>query len=98
MKNRIGVILEYTQTFVVGVDSLREILQQLSSEKDKWWVKKETANSLILGHIGPQNADTPQVAPFLVCLAKVDKDTACLFTAQKVVQPGRYFAQWKTSS
>lgn len=87
--------LGITQTFVVGVDSLREILQQLSSEKDKWWVKKETANSLILGHIGPQNADTPQVAPFLVCLAKVDKDTACLFTAQKVVQPGRYLRNGK---
>lgn len=82
--------LGIVQSFVVGVDSLKEILQQMSTDKEKWWIKKETATSLILGHHDHQDAESTQVAPFLVRLAKADQDIVSLYCAQAVVQPGRY--------
>ena len=82
--------LGIVESFVVGADSLKELLQQMSTDKEKWWIKKETATSLILGHHDHQIAELTQVAPFLVRVAKADKDIVCLYCAQEVVQPGQY--------
>lgn len=78
------------QTFVVGVDFLREVLQNLSSGKERWWIEKESATSVIFGHDRPEDEETPQLSPTLISIAKVDEDTICLFTSQKIVKPGIY--------
>lgn len=84
------------QTFVVGVDFLREVLQNLSSTRERWWIEKESATNLIVGHDRPDDEERPQLSPTLISVAKVDADTVCLFTSQKIVKPGIYRYKGRT--
>ena len=83
--------IDIDEAFVVNIKFLRKVLKTISSGKDKWWVEKELAESMVFGHSGADDAEMPQVAPLLIRYPKISAGMVCLhWTAWKTVQAGQY--------
>ena len=83
--------IDIDEAFVVSTNFLRKVLKTISSGKNKWWVEKELAESVVFGHSGTDDAEMPQVAPLLIRYPKTSAGMVCLhWTAWKTLQAGQY--------
>lgn len=83
--------IDIDEAFLVNVKFLRKVLKTISSEKNKWWVEKEFAESVVFGHSGTDDSEMPQVAPLLIRYPKTSAGMVCLhWTAWTTLQAGQY--------
>lgn len=83
--------IDIDEAFVVSVKFLPKVLKTISSGENKWWIEKELADSVVLGHSGTDDAEMPQVAPLLIRYPKTSAGMVCLhWTAWKTLQAGQY--------
>ena len=89
--------IDIDEAFLVNVRFLRKVLKTISSEKNKWWVEKELAESVVFGHRGTDDPEMPQVAPLLIRYPKTSAGMVCLhWTAWNIVQKGQYTYNGRT--
>jgi hypothetical protein len=89
--------IDIDEAFLVNVKFLRKVLKTISSGKNKWWVEKELAESVVFGHSGTDDSEMPQVAPLLIRYPKTSAGMVCLhWTAWKIVQQGQYTCEGRT--
>jgi len=89
--------IDIDEAFVVNVKFLRKVLKTISSGKDKWWIEKELAESMVFGHSGAEDAEMPQVAPLLIRFPKISEGMVCLhWTAWETAQSGQYTQDGRT--
>ena len=70
--------IDIDEAFLVNVKFLRKVLKTISSGKNKWWVEKELAESVVFGHSGTDDSEMPQVAPLLIRYPKTSAGMVCL--------------------
>ena len=89
--------IDIDEAFLVNVTFLRKVLKTISSDKNKWWVEKELAESVVFGHSGTDDPEMPQVAPLLIRYPKTSAGMVCLhWTAWNIVQKGQYTCDGRT--
>lgn len=84
------------QTFVVSVKALREILTEITTDKERWWIEDEKEKGVVIGYNGTGDEvnnvlfEFPKIAQ--IPFPDGDGEIICLYpVSREAVQRGLYW-------